>query len=175
MALVTKDGQTRDAWPRLAAGAPVQDHGPVLVALSDWRERREELRRRNAPVGVWLDAGEMLEDWGDTLEEDLAVLPVIALTFPVFGDGRAYSLARLLRERHGYKGELRAVGDVLIDQIQFMVRVGFDAFEPAQDLSPEDLTKAAQRFSAAYQRTQAGPAPAWELRRRAKEERRLSA
>ena len=77
---------------------------------------------------------------------------MVALAFPKFRDGRAYTSARLLRERFGYQGQIRAVGDVLQEQAGFMVRCGFDAFEPADGATPEVLTKVAARFRHVYQR-----------------------
>ena len=86
---------------------------------------------------------------------------MVALAFPKFRDGRAYTSARLLRERFGFKGEVRAVGDVLREQAGFMVRCGFDAFEPADGSTPEDWERAAQRFRHVYQRAADGRAPAF--------------
>jgi uncharacterized protein (DUF934 family) len=85
----------------------------------------------------------------------------VALAFPRYRDGRAYSSARLLRERYGFKGEVRAVGDVLREQAGFMVRCGFDAFEPADGSSPEVWERAARRFRLVYQRGVDGRPPAF--------------
>ena len=93
--------------------------------------------------------------------DDLAQLSVVALAFPKFGDGRAYSSARLLRERFGFKGQVRAVGDVLREQAAFMVRCGFDAFEPADGSSLEDWQRASRRFRHVYQRSSDGRPPAF--------------
>ena len=90
-----------------------------------WLAERGALAGRNAALGLRLDAGERIDD----IAADLPRFSLIALAFPKFSDGRAFSTARLLREKHGYTGELRAVGNVLSDQIPFMRRVGFDAFE----------------------------------------------
>ena len=81
---------------------------------------------------------------------------MVALNFPKFGDGRAYSSARLLRERFHFKGEVRAVGDVLREQAGYMVRCGFDAFEPADGSTPADWERAAQRYRHVYQRSSDG-------------------
>jgi len=99
--------------------------GPVIVSKARWLAERANLAGRNAPVGLLLAAGERIDD----LAADLSRFDLIALDFPKFSDGRAFSTARLLREKHGFTGELRAVGNVLSDQIAFMRRVGFDAFE----------------------------------------------
>ena len=86
---------------------------------------RDALAARNAPLGVLLQPADRLE----TIEADLPRLPLLALAFPKFGDGRAFSLARLARERYGFEGELRAVGDILFDRIAYMQRCGFDSLD----------------------------------------------
>ena len=90
---------------------------------------------------------------------DLPRLELVALEFPKFSDGRALSQARLLRERYGYRGEIRAMGDVLRDQLFFMTRCGFDAFEPRPDRSLEDALAAFDEFSASYQPAADQPLP----------------
>ena len=90
-------------------------------------------------------------------------LRLVEVNFPVFGDGRGYSAARILRE-HGYSGEMRAVGDVLVDQIAYLQRCGFDAFEPDEPLAAEDVENALARFPQAYQQTTDGRIPIWVLR-----------
>jgi uncharacterized protein (DUF934 family) len=110
---------------RSAAGLGELGDGPVIVAKAHWISERPFLLARTAPVGLLLEGGTSL----DELADDLPRFALIALTFPKFSDGRAFSTARLAREKFGYRGELRAVGNVLSDQIPFMRRVGFDAFE----------------------------------------------
>lgn len=90
-------------------------------------------------------------------------IALVEINFPVFGDGRGYSAARLLRE-HGYTGELRAVGDVLVDQIAYMRRCGFDAFAPDQPLDESDVEAALARFPHVYQPTVDAEVPIWKLR-----------
>lgn len=90
-------------------------------------------------------------------------LQLVEVNFPVFGDGRGYSAARLLRE-HGYTGEIRAVGDVLVDQIAYMRRCGFDAFAPDQPLDEADVEAALARFPHVYQPTTDREVPIWKLR-----------
>ncbi len=113
-----------DLWRTVGAEEPVPAGGPVLVTLGRWRAEREALSQRDAPVGVIVEPGDAVDD----IAPDVARFPVIAIAFPTFTDGRGYSHARKLREQHGYRGELRAVGEVLIDQIPFLQRVGIDAF-----------------------------------------------
>jgi uncharacterized protein (DUF934 family) len=96
------------------------------------------------------------------LAAHLATLTDIAIVFPVFTDGRGYSQATLLRKRLGYTGRLRAVGDVLVDQVNYMARAGFDEIELREDQSLEAARKALTQFSAHYQAAQDGSAPVWQ-------------
>ncbi|MCF8480887.1 MAG: DUF934 domain-containing protein [Rhodospirillum sp.] len=141
----------------------------VLLPLVRWREERLDLIDAGLSVGVWLASTEGPEDWGLTLAEDMARLPVIGLAFPAFTDGRAYTTARLLRERHGFGGELRALGDVKIDQVPLMARCGFDAIDPKGDpkgaLTEEAVTKALSRFRHVYQHAGDGRPALWAERR----------
>lgn len=114
----------RDPWQPSAAAAELGGV-PLLLDKRRWLAERGMLQGRPAPLGLRLDGGESVEDIAD----DLGRFALIALNFVKFSDGRAFSTARLLREKFGYAGELRAVGNVLSDQIPFMRRVGFDAFE----------------------------------------------
>ena len=119
-----KDGRfVDDPWRALAEGMAIGD-GSVLLSLAQWRQTTEARARTNARLGVLLEAGEMI----DEILPDLDRLSLVALSFPKFGDGRAFSKAAMLRGRYGFKGEIRAVGDVLWDQLQLMHRCGFDAF-----------------------------------------------
>ena len=131
--------------------------GDVIISLTRFQTEGDRLLSEGRSVGVRLESHEEVE----ALTYDLPRLAVVALAFPKFGDGRAYSNARLLRERYGYKAELRAVGDVLREQAGFMVRCGFDAFEPADGSTPEDWDRAARRFRHAYQRSVDGRPPAF--------------
>jgi uncharacterized protein (DUF934 family) len=125
------------------------------VSLARWQRERAILLKRGQPVGVRLPNTANVAD----LAADLPLLEVVALEFPKFADGRAHSQARLLRERYGYQGELRAVGDVLRDQLFFMARNGFDAFELRADRSLEDALKAFDEFSESYQPAADQPQP----------------
>jgi uncharacterized protein (DUF934 family) len=131
--------------------------GDVIISLSRFQAEGEALLGQGRAVGVRLESHEEVE----ALAYDLQQLAVVALAFPKFGDGRAYSYARLLRERFGFKGQVRAVGDVLREQAGFMVRCGFDAFEPADGSSVEDWESAARRFRHVYQRSTDGRPPAF--------------
>ncbi len=126
-------------------GISLPAEGGLLLPLARWLEEGGNPRR--AACGVWLKP----QDDPAQLLPDLETLPVIALSFPVFTDGRAYSQARLLRQRHGFQGELRAIGDVLPDQLAAMARCGFNAFLLRADQSP----------AAALAALAAGPHPPW--------------
>lgn len=117
-----------DPWQTLADDALVQADLAdlaVIVGKARFLAEREALVVRNAPLGLLLQPGEGLEE----IEADLDRFAVIALAFPKFNDGRSYSTARLLRERHGFAGELRATGNILRDQVNSLHRCGFDALD----------------------------------------------
>ena len=120
--------------------------GKVIVPLKVWQAQRNKLQGR-AELGVWFASDERPE----ALKDDLAHFKVIAVDFPKFADGRGYSIAYNLRARHGYTGELRAIGDVLRDQLFYMQRVGFDAFAVRADRNIHDALKGLTDFSEAYQ------------------------
>ena len=134
--------------------------GDVIVSLARFQSEGGALLSEGRSVGVRLESDESVE----ALAYDLPELAVVALAFPKFGDGRAYSAARLLRERFGFKGEVRAVGDVLREQAGFMARCGFDAFEPADGSTVEVWERATHRFRHAYQRSNDGRQAAFEER-----------
>ncbi len=125
MALFKNDEFTEDRWRALPDGEAAPISGHVIFPFDWWLEERQAFDGSNVPLGLRIEPGTKLGD----IAEDIKRFSVIALVFPKFGDGRAFSLARLLRDRYGYTGELRAVGEVLIDEIQLMQRSGFDAFE----------------------------------------------
>jgi uncharacterized protein (DUF934 family) len=168
MALIKHEKLVEDEWS--AATGALSDGRPVIVDLDTWRQRSEELRRRNVPLGVRLSGDQSPE----LLADDLPGLSLVALEFAKFTDGRAYSHARLLRERYGFEGEVRAVGEVLRDQLQFMLRCGFDAFEVPSDRVAEDWLDVFSEITIAYQpAVDAQPSlPAW---RRQHASRRASA
>ena len=121
--------------------------GPIIVALADWRQHKTELLGRGTPVGVRLGAGDDL----DEVVDDLDSIALIALEFGSFTEGRVYTHARILRERHGYQGEIRAVGDVSRDRLAFMERCGFNAFELRSDCGLQDALNAFGEISDVYQ------------------------
>ncbi len=121
--------------------------GDIVVPLARWRAEREQLERREGRVGVLIAPDEDIEDLGP----DLAALPLLAVDFPVYTDGRGYSTARLARERFGFTGELRAVGDVLPDQVRAMRRCGFDAMELKEGRDPEVALRCLEEISVRLQ------------------------
>ncbi len=120
--------------------------GKIIVPLQVWQAQRDTLQAR-AQLGVWLGSAERAED----LQHDLDKFAVIAVDFPKFADGRGYSIAYHLRVRLGYQGELRAIGDVLRDQMFYMQRAGFDAFAPRADKDIHEALKGLSDFSVTYQ------------------------
>ncbi len=155
MARIIKNRQIiEDPWQTIADDAELLP-GPALVSLARWTRERVALLARGEPLGVQLPNTTNIAD----LTVDLPHWQVVALEFPKFADGRAYSQARLLRERYGYAGEIRAVGDVLRDQLAFMARSGFDAFAVRADRSLEDALAAFSEFSESYQPAADQPLP----------------
>lgn len=120
--------------------------GEILVPLALWQAQKETLLQRGK-VGVWLAADQEPE----LILDDLAKLPVIALDFPAFTDGRAFTSARLLRERFAYTGEIRAIGDVFRDQLWYMSRCGFNAYAIKEGKDIEDALEGLNDFTEAYQ------------------------
>jgi len=114
-----------DPWRSLQSDEDIPEAGFVIIPLQRWLDERSDLIERTVPLGLLIAAGDDVE----TVSSDLSRFAVIAVDFPAFTDGRSYSSARIIRERHGYSGELRATGDVLLDQMALMRRVGIDAFD----------------------------------------------
>lgn len=158
-----------DSWQRLepaADGAPpaIPAQGDLLVSLQQWQSSASALLGRPAGrTGVWLAPDEDPALIADSLD----ALALVAVFFPQFTDGRGYSTARLLRERYGWRGELRAIGDVQRDQLFYLSRVGFDAFELNDGIDLQSALSAFADFSEAYQASVERPLPLF--RRRAAE------
>jgi len=148
-----------DHWRRIDMDQPAGT-GDIIVPLTRWQAEREALIARTGQVGVLMAPDQPPE----LIADDLAHLALVAYEFPSFKDGRPYSHARLLRERHGYSGEIRAVGDVLRDQIFYMARCGFTAFEPRADRDIKDALAALGDFSQTYQPAADQPLPLYRRR-----------
>jgi phosphoadenosine phosphosulfate reductase len=125
MALWRDGGFADDQWTTLDDSAPTPERGAIVVSFARWQAQKAVLETRADPVGLAIAAGK------DAVEQlaEAARRPLVALNFDKFADGRAFSYAELLRERHGFMGELRATGDVLLDEIALMARCGFTSFE----------------------------------------------
>jgi uncharacterized protein (DUF934 family) len=149
MPLVKQGRVATDIFVHVADGAELPGDGAVLVSAARFLEDPEALLRRSGKTGVIWPNSRAIDDLAPYLDR----LAVVALVFPSFRDGRAYSQARLLRERHGFDGELRATGQVLRDQFVFMLRAGFDAFEVKKESDAEAFTATAKRYSVFYQPT----------------------
>jgi uncharacterized protein (DUF934 family) len=149
MPLVKNGKVSTDAFVHVADGAELPGDGAILISAARFLEDPEALLRRGGKTAVIWPNNRDLDDLVPWLDR----LAAVALVFPSFRDGRAYSQARLLRERHGYRGELRATGQVLRDQFVFMLRAGFDAFEVKKEADAEAFAATAQRYSVFYQPT----------------------
>jgi uncharacterized protein (DUF934 family) len=152
MALIKDRKPALDNWHLLEIGAagvspPIPETGDIIVPLAVWRESREQLVARNGRLGVWL-AG---DDAPASIADDLPQFALIAVRFTSFTDGRGYSIGRLLRERYGWRGELRAIGDVQRDQLYYLLRCGFDAFALRDGEDMQTALTAFEDFSEAYQ------------------------
>lgn len=150
--IITQDGSIKqDNWvlvsrPEEGETLALPEDQPALIPMDIWLDDPAAFKHEPG-LGIWLES----HDEPERLEGVVNELPLIAVNFPKFSDGRGYSTARLLRERLGYRNELRAVGDVLLDQLQFMKRCGFDSYALRPD---KDINKAARClnfFSQAYQ------------------------
>ena len=150
MPLVKNGHIVADEFVRVPDDAELPAQGAILVSATRFlADPGALLARRNGKLGViWPNNRDV-----DDLVPHLDRLALVALAFPSFRDGRAYSQARLLRERHAYRGELRATGQVLRDQFVFMLRAGFDAFEVKKQADAEAFTETVKRYSVFYQPT----------------------
>lgn len=160
MGLVKDNALVEDPYVSVAEGGEIPASGSVIVGLSDWLEHREALLNRGEPVGVRLKSDQPPH----LIADDLQHLSTVALEFPAFRDGRAYSYARLLRERYNFSGEVRAVGDVLLEQLHFMMRTGFDAFEIRAEDPLQAFRTAMADYSVWYQPASDKRATAMQLR-----------
>jgi uncharacterized protein (DUF934 family) len=149
MPLVKGGKIVSDEYVHLADDAALPESGAVLVSAARFLADPEAVLQRREKVGVILPNNRDVEDLLPYVER----LALIALVFPSFRDGRAYSQARLLRERYFFRGELRATGQVLRDQFVFMLRAGFDAFDVKKQADAEAYTQTVKRYSVFYQPT----------------------
>ncbi|HKU71427.1 MAG TPA: DUF934 domain-containing protein [Burkholderiales bacterium] len=166
MALIIKDRNVvTDPWLRLElnpdGSAPaIPATGDVIVPLALWREQRAELLARPGRLGIWLDSHQEPAD----IAEDLKLFGIVAINFPKFGDGRGFSTASLLRTRYGWKGELRAFGDIFRDQLFYLASVGFDSFVLREGEDPQEALAGFKVFSESYQASVQRPQPLFRRR-----------
>ena len=160
---VIKDNQIiEDSWTRIDTieAGQVLPEGDIIVPFSYWKQNRDALKGRAGNLAVCLNGDDRVEE----LAADIAQFSLIALDFPAFKDGRCYSHARLLRDRYGFKGDLRAVGDVLRDQLFYLKRCGFSSFFIRHDKDINDALKAFNDFTVKYQTAADGALPVYRLR-----------
>lgn len=162
MRVIKDNSIVEDNWQRIDQIDDDQSlpDGDVIVPFSYWQANRETLSNRNSGLGICINGDVETEE----VARDLDHFSLIALEFPKFNDGRSYSHARLLRDRYGFKGELRAVGDVLRDQLFFMKRCGIDSFELRKDKDIEDALNAFSEYSVRYQPAADATEPVWRYR-----------
>jgi uncharacterized protein (DUF934 family) len=166
MPTLIKDGIiSENNWhfvPRDTDLAGVIDHSGnnSLVHIALWQEQKSDLLASNKKIGVWLDS----DDDAYELAGDVDDLPLIAVNFPVFRDGRSFSNAAILRLRLSFKGELRAIGDVLRDQMFYMKKCGINSFELSDTVDVEEALAAFTDFADNYQSTVEDPAPLFRRR-----------
>jgi len=160
---VIKDNQViEDDWVLLdePAASDLNSGNNIIVPFSWWLENRDVLLQHEAQLGVSLDGAVLIED----VARDLDHFRIIALKFPAFADGRCYTHARLLRDRYQYTGELRAVGDILRDQLFYLKRCGMNSFQVREDKDIKDAMKGLSDFSITYQTAADGATPVYKNR-----------
>lgn len=147
MPLLKHGRPAEDVWVAIGDDEALPGDTPAILSLERWQRDREALRGHNGPLGIRLNSDQSPA----LIAGDLSRFSVVVLDFPVFRDGRPFSYARLLRERYGFDGEVRAVGYVLTDQYAFLHRCGVDALEVADPEAPAHWDRALLEISAAYQ------------------------
>ena len=160
MTLIRNGAVIKNPWRLVADDEEISGDEAVIVSLKRWQDEKKKFLGRNGPLGIRLESNQK----PDNIAGDVERFDLIALDIPALPDGRAFSYARLLRERYGFNGELRAVGKVIQDQLFFLHRCGFDAFELS---AGEDLQKsiaAIFAFSVAYQPAADSILPAYKAR-----------
>ncbi len=147
MPLIKENILASDPWYHASDDTPLLPDVPATVSLARWQAERGAILRSGMDIGVRLDSS----DAAEIIADDLEHFGIVVLNFPAFTDGRAYSQARLIRDRFGFGGEIRATGDVLYDQLQMMHRCGFDAFEVRKDHDVEGFIDALNEVDIFYQ------------------------
>jgi uncharacterized protein (DUF934 family) len=158
---IVRDGKiVEDPWVSVADDQPLPDGEPVIVSLARWQNERATLAHHNLPLGVRLRSSDSAAE----IAADLQHFGLIVLEFPKFNDGRAFSAARLLRERYGFKGEIRATGHIIRDQLLFLVRCGVDSLDAKDESWAEKWRIAQAEMTVVYQPGADARRPALALR-----------
>ncbi len=165
MPKIILDGSVvEDSWNVVREDAPSAlaelGEANTLVPLDCWNALQAESDKMPANVGVWIASTEL----PDQIEGDLQSIPVIGVDFPAFADGRGFSIGRLLRQRFQYTGQIRAIGSPIRDQLSYLVRCGFNAFQLAEHYDPEQALASLKDFSDAYQGAVDEPVPLFRRR-----------
>ena len=136
-----------DSWTALAEDALSLPDGDLLLSYAQWQTFSDQIEAHRGSIGVVIEGNAEIED----IIEPLLNLPLIAINFPKFADGRGFSLASLLRDRYNYRGEIRAVGGFIRDQLYLLSRCGFNAFKFTEDIDLSEAAKSLEDFSETYQ------------------------
>jgi uncharacterized protein (DUF934 family) len=136
-----------DNWILLDENADSIPAGDILLSYQQWQNFADQLSNHSGSIGIWLDGHAEIEQ----IIEPLLDLPLIAINFPKFADGRGFSAARLIRERYNYSGELRAIGGFIRDQLYLLKRCGFNAFQFSDENELSDAAQSLKDFSENYQ------------------------
>lgn len=157
---VIKDKQiVTDDWQRVLDEEAIPT-GEVIISYRRWKQGGDEIEQHQGPLAICIDGDDAIEEVAEIAQQ----FELIALDFPTFADGRNYSNARILRDRYAYKGDLRAVGDVMRDQLYYMQRCGISSFQVRADKNIEDALKAFDDFSLSYQTAADGAEPVYRYR-----------
>lgn len=160
MKIIKDKAIVEDDWQYLPDAEAPLPVGDVIIPFAYWLEHRSDLSSHNGKIAIVIDGDVETEDLTEYLEQ----FELIALQFPAFADGRCYSHARLLRDRYQYQGELRAVGDVLQDQLFYMMRCGIDSFALREDKDFAAALAAFDEFTVSYQTAADGQLPIYRRR-----------
>lgn len=148
--LLNKDGETAENQNIIITDVEgLTLHDDQILPYAYWLAQKDQIKQKLNRVAIWLNS----DDDIDSLSEDLSSISLIALNFPKFGDGRAFTMAHLLQDKYGFKGEIRAIGHPIADQAQFLFRCGVDSIDIPNEQDPQIWIKEATRMSRFYQRS----------------------
>lgn len=158
--LIKNNAVIDDNWQLVREESALINSGKLIISLPLWLAHKETLKNRQTEIGLLLTSS----DEPESIKNELSYFALIAIEFPLFSDGRGYTIARLLRERYNFTGEIRAVGDVLQDQLFYMKRCGFNAFAIREDKNIQAALKSLNDFSNSYQAGVDQPLPLFRRR-----------